>query len=142
MAKFKVGDRVEILGDKAHAGHWFSPGSKGTILKRSGTYSYEVQPEGFTSRLKSRFVSAGDLKLIDKRGRLSKPKLVKYIAKYEEEGRDPYKEFTSKKELNEWLRVQQLTLDGANENIIFDSIVVYPVGKPMKVEQSFRLKAK
>ena len=63
------------------------------------------------------------------------PRPVQFIAFYDETDGDPAKKFTSKKELNEWLKEAQK--DG---NIIFDSIEVFPVGKPMKIEMSFKLK--
>lgn len=82
--------------------------------------------------------SKNKLELIkSRRGRPSKPKPIKFIALYEEVDKDPYKEFTSKKKLLEWLKEAQ-----EDEDIVFDSIVVYPVGKPMKVETSFRLNEK
>jgi len=61
--------------------------------------------------------------------KVGKEKPVKFIAIYDETGRDPAEKFTSRKELVAWIKEAK-----EDEDIIFDSIEVYPVGKRLEVE--------
>ncbi len=68
-------------------------------------------------------------------GRSPKPKLVKYIARYDENDVDPYKEFFSRRELMKWVKEAQKDSD-----IDFSSIRVFTVVKEQKVTTKFGLR--
>lgn len=136
MAKFKVGDRIKYGEAKRTEGTVVSPerfeNATGFSLGK-GQVGAKWDSDG-----KVWWMMEKDCVLIKgKRSRPAKSKTVKFIAIYDEEDGDPHKKFTSKKEVLEWYKEAQ-----EDEDIIFDSIEVYPVGKPMKVEVSFRLKEK
>jgi len=134
MAKFKVGDRVKIIkningGTKDNK----YIGKVGIIVKKA---RHDVQP--YDIRLQNGDLleawAEDEFKLMTK-GRPFKLKPVKYIAFYDEEDKDPTKKFTSKKELNEWLKEAQ-----KDEDIVFSSIKVYEIKKEYEVLTSFSLK--
>jgi len=135
MAKFKAGDRVRIKSNDVHP---LSPHyKKGDTAIYLGADRFEMSDGNF------QWVTREDRKeeIFNriKRGRPSKSKPVKFIAKYIEDGGDPYKEFTSKKALNEWLKGVQ---EDNHEDIEFNSIKIYEIKKEFGVETSFRLKEK
>ena len=128
MAKFKFGDRVKVNN------RYSFKNDIGVVSDVLSDDAYEVKVPGCHDPSFGWFYEEKDLISL-KGGRPKKEKPVQFIAFYDETDGDPAKKFTSKKELNEWLKEAQK--DG---NIIFDSIEVFPVGKPMKIEMSFKLK--
>ena len=126
VVEFKKGDKVRRE----------STGQTVTVKGVSGMAEYDRMSfsgakEGFTME-----GGGWDLqKDWTKVGRSAKPLLTQFVAIYEEKGcGDPVKKFTSKKELVKWIRKAQ-----TDEEILFDSIEVYPVGKELKVKTDFRL---
>jgi len=131
MAKFKVRDRVKVIKRDSWNDDKYV-GKTGEIINAegSGIYPYFVE---FNNGDKEYFAD-DEVELVSRsRGRPPKP--VKYIAFYDEEDRDPAKKFTSRKELNEWLKEAE-----GNRDIIFSSIKVYEVKKEYEVLTSFKLK--
>jgi len=137
MAKFKVGDKVKVVGNEAGDDYNRYLGKTGVIVEADdGMYPYMVEFDKEGGKYHDSKDVFGEQELaLAKPGRPSKLKPIQFIAFYDETDGDPAKKFTSKKELNEWLKEAQ-----KDENIIFDSIEVFPVGKPMKIEMSFKLK--
>jgi len=64
-----------------------------------------------------------------------KTEKVMFIVTYDRVDRDPTETFSSKKELDEWLKQTK-----ENKNIIYDSIKVYEVGKQYNVKVTYALK--
>lgn len=126
--KFKVGQKVRTDGGFGH-----DP-AIGTIVSISGSGDlYQVKvPKSCHPSIKLWNYFTKELELA--RGRPPKPKPIKFIATYDEVDKDPYKTFTSKKELNEWLEEAK-----KDEEIEFGSIKVYEIKKEFGVETSFKL---
>jgi len=64
-----------------------------------------------------------------------KTEKVMFIVTYDRVDRDPTETFSSKKELDEWLKQTK-----ENKNIIYDSIKVYEVGKQYNVKVTYALR--
>lgn len=60
-----------------------------------------------------------------------------YVVTYDIEDHDPVEKFSSKKELDTWLKLAK-----TNNEIVFESIKVYEVKREYEVKMSFSLKKK
>lgn len=118
---FKIGDRVKAMVDN-HMGEV----KKGTIL----TVTY-VADNFFAGDSKFGGLAMCDYCLVKD----FKESPVQYIAIYDLVDRDPTKTFTSKKELNKWLKEAK-----NDKDVIFDSIKIFEVKKQYSVQTTFRLK--
>lgn len=120
--KFKVGDKVRTN----YCSQYRDPEREHTVTEIKGSNIH----------YKGGFDIARSLELVSrKRGRPRKGKTVKFVVIYDEQDRDPVKEFTTKKALMTWLEEAR-----ENEDIIWDSIKVIPVSKIYKPEAKTKVK--
>lgn len=124
---FKVGDKVKIVKiDSISAIDKKDLGKQGVIIEKGVNNDHPYRVE-FKNK-ETNIFNDDEMKKIG-RGRPKKEKLVKYIAIYNETDGDPAKKFFTLKELKTWIKEAK-----ENENIIFDSIEVYPVSERLEVE--------
>lgn len=121
--KFKQGDKIKIL--RSLHGHEYPIGSIRTIDR--------IDSDGYIFTSGPYFVKADEIKLVN--GKKEKILPTQFVVTYDEVSRDPYKTFTSKKEMNGWLKEAK-----SNTSIKFETIRVYEVKRTWEVKTSFTLK--
>lgn len=138
--KYKVGNRVKAIGGrpKGHCG----------IIRKINGNEYTVEFDnwhnghsGTTNGLNIKNSSGWclleeEIKLLHKGSKAIKAKPTLYVVIYDEVNKDPAETFSSKAELNKWLKEAK-----ENRDIVWNSIKVYEVKKEFTVKAmtSFRL---
>lgn len=133
MLKFKVGDTVKMARVDPELAvvdmNYLGGIGKVKHINEDKTYQYEVD---FGDRVQDfqewQLEKVGEDKSV-------KPTPVLYVVTYDMEGHDPVKTFTSKKEMNAWLKEAH-----ENRSVVWSSIKVFEVKKEYQVGTTFSLK--
>ena len=130
--KYKVGDRVKVIKVDDGPGSWYAKyiGKTATITKVN-VDAYVLDLPNKEGNQTSEGWFNEELSFA------GKPLPIKFVVAYDEHDFDPAKLFTSRKELDDWLREAR-----DNENIVWASLRVFEVKKEMEVKTTFTLKTK
>ena len=128
--KFKVGDKV-VFTENSGIG---KVGVTAEVYDL-GTNDMHIYVKDSSDGSGSWAVEPSWIRLVDSKKEKVLP--VQYIVIYDFVDRDPAKTFTSRKELNKWLKEAK-----EDRDVIFSSIKVFEVKREYEVKTSFSLKKK
>lgn len=126
MEKFKIGDKVEIIGDSCHHGEPI--GTVVTLLRRHSTYDNSKGIENFVFDNKGTYIRFPDIRHILK-GKSKKSLPPKFLLRYDLDT-DPIEEFGTLKEV----KARILHLVKNESRLKKDSVYYYKISKKVKVE--------